>query len=179
MQIVLPTSGWLVGFRGRKRFFFDLMCFSRPVPFCAAIAPSLGLCSCFGSGEGAVGGGLQPMARTILGHSFPPAKRRVGLFALYGITAICAPAIGHDGRGSPIATLGAGSSTSTFSCAVALVLVYRDRRDPPYLAARREKRLRFDYIGFSLLTVGVGACSSHWTKGQEKDDWFGSHFITT
>jgi DHA2 family multidrug resistance protein len=37
---------------------------------------------------------------------------------------------------------------------------------------------RFDYIGFSLLTIGVGALQIALDKGQE-DDWFGSYFITT
>jgi len=37
---------------------------------------------------------------------------------------------------------------------------------------------RFDYIGFGLLAIGVGALQITLDKGQE-DDWFGSHFITT
>jgi DHA2 family multidrug resistance protein len=37
---------------------------------------------------------------------------------------------------------------------------------------------KFDYIGFGLLAVGVGALQVALDKGQE-DDWFGSRFITT
>jgi DHA2 family multidrug resistance protein len=37
---------------------------------------------------------------------------------------------------------------------------------------------RFDYIGFALLVIGVGALQIALDKGQE-DDWFGSRFITT
>ena len=37
---------------------------------------------------------------------------------------------------------------------------------------------RFDYIGFGLLAIGVGALQVALDKGQE-DDWFGSRFITT
>jgi len=41
-----------------------------------------------------------------------------------------------------------------------------------------KKRLSsFDFVGFSLLTVGGGALQVALDKGQE-DDWFGSHFIT-
>jgi hypothetical protein len=36
----------------------------------------------------------------------------------------------------------------------------------------------FDYIGFSLLSVGVGALQIVLNKGRE-EDWFGSDFITT
>ena len=38
--------------------------------------------------------------------------------------------------------------------------------------------MRLDYIGISLLALGVGALQVILDKGQE-DDWFGSHFITT
>jgi DHA2 family multidrug resistance protein len=59
---------------------------------------------------------------------------------------------------------------------VTLFLVYHLIEDPPFLV--RLKKLRFDYIGFALLTLGVGALQVFLDKGQE-DDWFGSHFITT
>src|SRR5712672_2854877 len=177
--IVLPTSGWLVGFLGRKRFFLICIVFFTASSFLCGIAPSLGLLLLFRVLQGAFGGGLQPMAQAILGDSFPPAKRGLA-FALYGITAICAPAIGP--------TLG-GWITDSYSWrwifylnvpvgAVALVLVYRLVEDPPYLARQKKGLSGFDYIGFSLLTVGVGALQIALDKGQE-DDWFGSNFITT
>jgi len=56
-------------------------------------------------------GGLQPMAQAILGDTFPPEKRGLA-FALYGVTAICAPAIGPTlEAGSPTTILGGGFST--------------------------------------------------------------------
>jgi MFS transporter, DHA2 family, multidrug resistance protein len=162
--IVLPISGWLVGWLGRKRFFLTCIVFFTISSFLCGIAPSLGLLLLFRVLQGAFGGGLQPMAQAILGDTFPPEKRGLA-FALYGITAICAPAIGP--------TLG-GWITDSYSWrwvfyinvpvgALALFLVYQ---------------LVEDFIGFSLLTVGVGALQIVLDKGQE-DDWFGSHFITT
>jgi MFS transporter, DHA2 family, multidrug resistance protein len=177
--IVLPTSGWLVGFLGRKRFFLICIVFFTVSSFLCGIAPSLGLLLLFRVLQGAFGGGLQPMAQAILGDSFPPEKRGLA-FALYGITVICAPAIGP--------TLG-GWITDNYSWrwifyinvpvgALALALVYQLVEDPPYLARMKKRLSGFDYIGFSLLTVGVGALQIVLDKGQE-DDWFGSHFITT
>jgi DHA2 family multidrug resistance protein len=177
--IVLPTSGWLVGFLGRKRFFLICIVFFTVSSFLCGIAPSLGLLLLFRVLQGAFGGGLQPMAQAILGDSFPPAKRGLA-FALYGITAICAPAIGP--------TLG-GWITDNYSWrwifylnvpvgAVAFMLVYQLVEDPPYLARLKKRLSGFDFIGFSLLTVGVGALQIVLDKGQE-DDWFGSRFITT
>src|ERR1700726_1329764 len=176
--IVLPTSGWLVGFLGRKRFFLICIVFFTVSSFLCGIAPSLGLLLLFRVMQGAFGGGLQPMAQAILGDSFPPAKRGLA-FALYGITAICAPAIGP--------TLG-GWITDSYSWrwifyinvpvgALAFTLVYKMVEDPPYLARLGKRLSGFDFIGFSLLTVGVGALQIALDKGQE-DDWFGSLFIT-
>ena len=119
------------------------------------------------------------MAQAILGDTFPPEKRGLA-FALYGVTAICAPAIGP--------TLG-GWITDNYSWrwifyinvpvgALALALVYRLVEDPPYLARLKKRLSSFDFIGFSLLTLGVGALQIALDKGQE-DDWFGSNFITT
>src|SRR5271170_6602442 len=177
--IVLPISGWLVGWLGRKRFFLTCIVFFTISSFLCGIAPSLGLLLLFRVLQGAFGGGLQPMAQAILGDTFPPEKRGLA-FALYGITAICAPAIGP--------TLG-GWITDSYSWrwvfyinvpvgALALLLVYRLVEDPPYLARAKKNLSGFDFIGFSLLTVGVGALQIVLDKGQE-DDWFGSHFITT
>src|ERR1700728_2533566 len=177
--IVLPISGWLVGWLGRKRFFLTCIVFFTISSFLCGIAPSLGLLLLFRVLQGAFGGGLQPMAQAILGDTFPPEKRGLA-FALYGITAICAPAIGP--------TLG-GWITDSYSWrwvfyinvpvgVLALLLVYRLVEDPPYLARKKKNLSGFDFIGFSLLTLGVGALQIALDKGQE-DDWFGSHFITT
>jgi len=51
-------------------------------------------------------------------------------------------------------------------------------QDPPDLFREKKGAGRFDYIGFALLAIGVGALQVALDKGQE-DDWFGSHFITT
>src|SRR5260370_9689377 len=60
---------------------------------------------------------------------------------------------------------------------MALLRVPHHVQDPPYLS-RMKKSTRFDYIGFGLLAIGVGALQVALDKGQE-DDWFGSRFITT
>jgi MFS transporter, DHA2 family, multidrug resistance protein len=176
--IVLPLSGWLVASLGRKRFFLTCIVFFTISSFLCGIAPSLGFLLLFRVLQGAFGGGLQPMAQSILGDSFPPEKRGLA-FSLYGITTICAPAIGP--------TLG-GWITDNYSWRwifyinvpvgiVALILVHQFVEDPPYIAELKKRIAAFDVIGFSLLALGVGALQIVLDKGQE-DDWFGSHFIT-
>src|SRR5256885_15804935 len=177
--IVLPISGWFASVLGRKRFFMTCLTIFTLSSLLCGIAPSLGAIILFRVLQGAGGGGLQPMAQAILADTFPPEKRGLA-FALYGVTAVCAPAIGP--------TLG-GWITDSYSWRwifyinipvgiLALLLVYSLVEDPPYMARLRAKGIpAFDYIGFSLLTVGIAALQIMLDKGQE-DDWFGSHFIT-
>jgi len=177
--VVLPISGFLVGWLGRKRFFMACIVLFTASSFLCGIAPSLGMLLLFRVMQGAFGGGLQPMAQAILADTFPPEKRGLA-FALYGITAVCAPAIGP--------TLG-GWITDNYSWRwifyinvpvglLAVLLVGQLVEDPPYLSRTKKGVGRFDYIGFALLALGVGALQVALDKGQE-DDWFGSRFITT
>jgi MFS transporter, DHA2 family, multidrug resistance protein len=177
--IILPITGWLVSLFGRKRFFMTCMGIFTVSSLLCGIAPSLGFLLVARVLQGAGGGGLQPMAQAILADTFPPEKRGLA-FSIYGITAVCAPAIGP--------TLG-GWLTDTASWRwiflinlpvglLALLLVYRLVEDPPDLVRRKGSQIKLDYIGFSLLALGVGALQIMLDKGQE-DDWFGSDFITT
>jgi MFS transporter, DHA2 family, multidrug resistance protein len=177
--VVLPISGFLVDWLGRKRFFLTCITFFTVSSFLCGLAPSLGLLLFFRVLQGAFGGGLQPMTQAILADAFPPAKRGLA-FALYGVTVVCAPAIGP--------TLG-GWITDNYSWRwifyinvpvgiLAVLLVSQLVQDPPYLSRMKKSVARFDYIGFGLLAIGVGALQIALDKGQE-DDWFGSRFITT
>jgi MFS transporter, DHA2 family, multidrug resistance protein len=177
--IVLPISGFLVEWLGRKRFFLACVAFFTVSSFLCGLAPSLGMLLLFRVLQGAFGGGLQPMTQAILADSFPPEKRGLA-FALYGVSVICGPAIGP--------TLG-GWITDNYSWRwifyinvpagiLAVLLVSQLVEDPPYLSSMRKSTARFDYIGFGLLAIGVGALQVALDKGQE-DDWFGSRLITT
>jgi len=177
--IILPISGWLAGTLGRKRFFMACLSVFTVSSLLCGVAPSLGFLLLFRVLQGAGGGGLQPMAQAILADTFPPQQRGLA-FALYGITAIMAPTIGP--------TLG-GWITFNYSwrwiffinLPVGLAtwfLVRRFVEDPPYLSRLKAAGVKLDYIGISLLTLGIGALQVLLDKGQE-DDWFGSRFITT
>jgi len=175
--IVLPISGWLANLFGRKRFFLLCIFVFTVSSLLCGIAPSLPMLILFRVIQGVGGGGLQPMAQAILADTFPPQKRGLA-FALYGITAIMAPTIGP--------TLG-GWLTDNYSWRwifyinlpvglITLFLVMRTVEDPPYLIRNKTAGVRVDYIGISLLALGIGALQVLLDKGQE-DDWFGSHFI--
>jgi MFS transporter, DHA2 family, multidrug resistance protein len=177
--IVLPISGWFASVLGRKRFFMLCLAIFTVSSLLCGIAPSLGAIILFRVLQGAGGGGLQPVAQSILADTFPPQQRGLA-FALYGITAVIAPTIGP--------TLG-GWITDNYSWRwiffinlpvgiLTLLLVLRLVEDPPWMKRITGARLKIDYIGVGLLTLGIGALQVMLDKGQE-DDWFGSRFIVT
>jgi MFS transporter, DHA2 family, multidrug resistance protein len=177
--IVLPISGWLVTVVGRKRLFMTCLAIFTVSSLLCGLAPSLGLLILFRILQGAGGGGLQPLAQSILADSFPPEKRGIA-FAVYGITVIVAPTVGP--------TLG-GWITDNYSWRwiffinipvgiLTLLLVLRFIQNPPWANRLKGALAKIDYVGISLLIVGVGALQVMLDKGQE-DDWFGSRFILT
>src|SRR5215469_830620 len=177
--IVLPLSGWFAGFFGRRRFFMICLALFTVSSLLCGIAPSLGTIILFRTLQGAGGGGLQPMAQAILADTFPPQQRGLA-FAVFGVTAVVAPTIGP--------TLG-GWITDNYSWRwiffinlpvgiLALFLIFLLIEDPPWAKRAAGKIAQFDYLGISLLALGVGALQVMLDKGQE-DDWFGSRFIVT
>ena len=177
--IVLPITGWISSVVGRKRFFLICISVFTICSVMCGIAPNLGILLVARILQGAGGGGMQPMAQAIMADSFPPKERGLA-FALFGVTAVVAPALGP--------TLG-GWITDNFSWRwiflinlpvgiLAFVLVSRLVEDPPFLRRFKRGELHFDGVGFGLLVVGVGALQVMLDKGQE-DDWLGSRFITT
>ncbi len=175
--VVLPISGWFANVLGRKRFFMICLTIFTLSSLMCGVAPSLGAIILFRVLQGAGGGGLQPMAQSILADTFPPEKRGLA-FALYGVTVVVAPTVGP--------TLG-GWITDNYTWRwiffinlpvgiLALFLVFRVIEDPPWAKRVAGAGVKIDYIGVALLTLGVGALQVMLDKGQE-DDWFASHFI--
>ena len=177
--IVLPISGWLAELIGRKRYFMMSLAIFTVSSLLCGLAPNLPLLLLFRAVQGIGGGGLQPMAQAILNDTFPP-EQRGSAFAVYGITAVLAPTVGP--------MLG-GWITDNYSwrwiffitlppVLLALYLTHTLVEDPPFLRRIKRGGIRVDYIGISMLTLGVGSLQVVLDKGQE-DDWFGSHFIAT
>ncbi len=175
--IVLPISGWLSGVMGRKNYFMLSIAMFTLASFACGMATSLPMLIVFRLIQGLAGGGLQPMQQSIVMDAFPPAKRGAA-FAITGITMIVAPVLGP--------TLG-GFITDNYSWRwiffinipvgfAALVFVNRLVRDT--IHSKAKGLISIDYIGLSLVALGLGCMQIVLDKGQE-DDWFTSNFIVT
>jgi DHA2 family multidrug resistance protein len=176
--IILPISGWIASKVGRKRFYMSCVALFTVSSLLCGLAPSLGWLIFFRVLQGVGGGGLGPSEQSILADTFAPAKRGMA-FAVYGMAVVLAPAIGP--------TIG-GYITDHFEWrwvffinvpigATSLLLANHFVTDPPYLKGMKDKAGSIDYVGLSLIALGLGTLEVVLDKGQE-DDWFTSSFIT-
>jgi MFS transporter, DHA2 family, multidrug resistance protein len=173
--IMLPASGWLARRIGRKRLLMlSILLFTAASMLCGASLnmPMLIVARIL---QGAGGGGMQPLAQSILLESFPPDKHGKAM-AAYGVGIVVAPVIGP--------TLG-GWITDSYSwrwifyinLPVGLLALFMANLyvwDPPYL--KHTRRVAIDAIGFGLMAVWLGAMQLVLDKGQEAD-WFEATWI--
>jgi DHA2 family multidrug resistance protein len=174
--IVLPLSGWMANYFGRKRLLMMAVTGFTVASILCGLAPSLKLLVFFRILQGASGGSLQPLTRAIMLESFPREERGHAM-ALWGVGIVVAPIVApvlggwlttdHSWRwvffiNLPVSIIG-------------LTLVQKFVFDPPYIHRRSN---RIDYWGTGLLAIGISCLQVMLDKGQE-DDWFGSRFIVT
>src|SRR5271157_4021493 len=173
--IVLPMTGWLANYFGRKRTLIAAVFGFTAASFLCGLAPSLSVLIFFRILQGATGGALQPLSQAVMLEAFPPADRGKAM-AFWGLGIVVAPMLG------PV--LG-GWLTDNYSwrwvfyinLPVGLISVIMTRLfifDPPYI---RRSKAGIDYWGMGMLTVGVGALQLVLDRGQE-DDWFASNWIS-
>ncbi len=174
--IVLPMTGWLANYFGRKRLLMAAVAGFTVASFFCALAPSLGLLIFFRIIQGATGGALQPLSQAVMLEAFPPADRGKAM-AFWGLGIVVAPMLG------PVI---GGWLTDNYSwrwvfyinIPVGLVSILMTKLfifDPPYI---RKPSGRIDYWGIGLLAVGIAALQVVLDKGQQ-EDWFGSQWITS
>jgi DHA2 family multidrug resistance protein len=175
--IILPMTGWLANFFGRKRLLMiSVIGFTISSFFCG-FAPNLATLIIFRVIQGATGGGLQPLSQAILLEVFPPEQRGKAM-AFWALGIVVAPMLG------PVM---GGWLTDNYSWRwvfyinipigiIAIIMTQLFVFDPEYI--RRNTSAKVDYIGMGLLVLGIGSLQIMMDKGQQ-DDWFSSHFIVT
>ena len=174
--IVLPITGWLGIYFGRKRLLVMCVSLFTIASILCGMAPSLGFLVVARVLQGIGGGAMQPIAQAVLLESFPPHKQGVAM-ATYGMGVIVAPILGP--------TLG-GWITDNYSwrwifyinvpVGIAAVLMAEAFiEDPPYI--KNAKIESVDSYGFAFLAVWLGTLQVVLDKGQQ-EDWFSSTWIT-
>jgi DHA2 family multidrug resistance protein len=173
--IVLPATGWLSSFFGRKRFLIVCIGIFTLASVLCGMATSLPMLIAARILQGAGGGALQPIAQAIMLESFPPAKRGAAM-AVYGLGVVVAPIIG-PALGGWITDQYSWRWTFYINLPVGIVAIVMAQafvHDPDYI--KKAARKTIDYLGFGLMAVWLATLQVVLDKGQQ-EDWFGSRWI--
>jgi MFS transporter, DHA2 family, multidrug resistance protein len=173
--IIIPLTGWLGDFFGRKRYFVGSIIIFTVASFLCGASHSLAALVFWRIIQGLGGGALMTVSQAVLFESFP--RREAGTaMALFGLGVMVGPTIGP--------TLG-GFLTDNYGwpwifyiniplgmLAAAMIIGYvhdpEDQQRPPSV----------DYIGIALLAMSVGSLQYLLEYGQ-REDWFESRSMTT
>jgi DHA2 family multidrug resistance protein len=171
--IMLPLTGWLAKRFGEVRLFvFSTALFTIASVLCG-LSTNLGMLVFFRVLQGAVSGPMIPLSQSILLANYAPEKRGLAT-GIWAMTAVVGPIFG------PIM---GGVITDNYSWpwifyinvpvgvfSVTFTLITLSGRETPI------SKLPFDFVGLTLLVIGIGCLQILLDKGYDLD-WFHSHFI--
>ncbi|MBV8390839.1 MAG: DHA2 family efflux MFS transporter permease subunit [Mucilaginibacter sp.] len=171
--IILPMSGWLGSFFGRKNYFIASIVIFTIASFLCGNSTSLNELVIFRLLQGLAGGGLISTGQAILLETWP--REQVGTAtALFGLGAVVGPTVGP--------TIGGFiTEHSTWQWifyvnipvgAIAAFFAYTFVRETP----KDAKGKPIDWWGIALLAIAVGSLQTVLEKG-ESEDWFSKPYI--
>lgn len=174
--IVLPITGWLANYFGRKRLLMSSVIGFTMSSFMCGFAPNLAWLVLFRIVQGLTGGVLQPVSQAVMLEAFPQDQRGKAM-GFWGLGIVVAPMLG------PV--LG-GWLTDNYSWRwvfyvnipvgiMSIIMTKMFIFDPPYI---RRTTAKVDTWGIGMLAVGIGGLQIVLDKGQQ-EDWFSSTWITS
>jgi DHA2 family multidrug resistance protein len=170
--IMTSPVGWLSARYGRKNFFIACLVGFTITSMLCGVAQTLTQMVIFRLLQGVCGAALVPLSQAILLDLYPPAQRGQAM-AMWGMGVMVGPILGptlggyltdvYDWRwvffiNLPFGILAVGG----------LILFLEDDRN--------RSQLGFDWVGFSALSMGIGALQLLLDRGQQLD-WFTSYEI--
>lgn len=173
--IVIPLTGWLARVFSMRRYLVVNAVLFLAFSAGCALAQNLGQMIVLRALQGFAGGVLIPMSFTIIITLLPKTKQPIGM-AMFAISAIFAPAIGP--------TIG-GYLTENWGwqyifyvnlvpgAAMVAMLWFSLEAGPMQLHLIKQG----DWPGILALSIGLGTLQTVLEEGN-KEDWFGSPFIT-
>jgi len=174
--VVLPITGWLANYFGRKRLLMSSVIGFTMSSFMCGFAPNLAWLVLFRIVQGLTGGVLQPVSQAVMLEAFPQDQRGKAM-GFWGLGIVVAPMLG------PV--LG-GWLTDNYSWRwvfyvnipvgiASIIMTKMFIFDPPYI---RRTTAKVDTWGIGMLAVGIGGLQIVLDKGQQ-EDWFSSTWITS
>jgi DHA2 family multidrug resistance protein len=172
--IVIPMSGWLSSYFGRRRYLTaSILLFVAASFFCGAATSLVGLVL-WRVVQGLGGGALLSTAQSTLFEAFPPEEVGVGQ-AMFGVGVMVGPTVGPTLGGFIVDNL---SWPWIFYINVPLgilaaLMTWTYVRN----SAFGKKAEKVDVVGITLLALAVGSLQWMLERG-ERYDWFESGFIS-
>jgi len=166
--IMTPVTGWLADRFGRKELFLGSVVGFVIFSMLCGIATSLGEMVLFRLLQGVFGAAIVPLSQTFL-LDINPRERHGQAMAIWGAGIMVGPIIGP--------TLGGWLTESLnwrwvffINLPIGIVAFLGMAAYLPSIARRRRG---FDFFGFAMLSLGVGALQLMLDRGGEMD-WFSS-----
>ncbi len=172
--IVIPISGWLSRFFGRKLYLLISISLFTVSSLMCGFSWNIESLIIFRVFQGLGGGGLQPISQSILLETFPPRQHGIAM-AFFGIGIMLGPILGPIMGGwitdnwtwhwiffvnIPIGLL---------SILMSIIFI----KDPPHMT---RLKMKMDYYGLAFIALGLGCLQMLLDQGQ-REDWFASPMI--
>ncbi|MBF0563885.1 MAG: DHA2 family efflux MFS transporter permease subunit [Nitrospirae bacterium] len=172
--IIIPLTGWFSRMLGRKFYLILSIVVFTVSSFLCGSSWNLQSLIFFRILQGIGGGALQPISQAILFEAFPFQQRGTAM-AVFGVGILFGPIIGP---------LMGGWITDNWSWQwiffinipigiVSILMCMIFISDPHYM---KKQKMKIDYMGLSLLTLGLATLQIVLDKGQQ-EDWFSSGYI--
>ena len=176
--IVIPMTGFLQGYFGRKNYFIVSIALFTLASYGCGLSDNLWMLVAFRFLQGIGGGALLSTSQGLIYDAFPPSQRAVAS-ALFGAGIVLGPTLGP--------TLG-GYIIDNFHwswmfyinvpigiAAIFLSSAFIEKKPEEHNIDRRA--IKIDQFGILLLAVGVGSLQYVLERG-ESDDWFDDSVIS-
>ncbi len=170
--IMTAPVGWLANRFGRKNFFITCLAGFTVASMLCGVAQSLPEMVLFRLLQGVFGAALVPLSQAVMLDIYPPEQRGSAM-AVWGMGVMVGPILGP--------TLG-GYLTELYNwryvffinlpfglIAIAGMMAFMPRNEG-------QSGLKFDWTGFAVLALGIGALQLMLDRGSDKD-WFSSREV--
>jgi len=171
--IVLPITGWLSAYFGRRRYFAGSIALFTVASFLCGNAHSLNALVFWRIIQGLGGGALLSTSQAILYEEFPREEFGTAM-AIFGVGVMVGPTLGPTVGGWITDAYGwpwifyINIPFGMLALALTMSFIQNSRH--------QEKVNRVDYIGLLLLALGIGTLQTMLERG-ERLDWFQSKSV--
>jgi DHA2 family multidrug resistance protein len=171
--IVIPATGWLTAFLGRRRFFLLCTVLFTVSSFLSGVSPNLEFLVLTRVFQGLGGGPVIPMSQAIVWEIFPLHQRGMAM-AMWGVGIMMAPIFGPT-VGGWIADNWSWRWIFYINLPIGLLGFFLASVFLPDATHLRRPR-RIDVAGLVLMVLGFGALQLTLDWG-EREDWLDSGLI--